>query len=201
MIALLIICIVIISADGHVNNNACYGNKNNVSCQEANLDVQYLLAISQDTPTIIYNWERDRSDLFAGFIMELSNIKAFYRNPLVISISYAQPESQISSALLRQFNVEALKLAAQGVTLIAASGDYGANCGDLCSASNQCGYAPYFPASSPYVTAVGATQVSIKIVYTNVICTLPFAYLMNFDWGFVFVLGSRATHSQARGGL
>ena len=140
-----------------MDDNACtIGN-----CAEVNLDVQYLMAVSQNTPTTIYNWEV-ASNLFAGFIIELSNTEALVANPLVISISFAQPESQISSALLHQFNVEALKLAAQGVTLIAASGDNGANCGDLCSASNQCGYSPYFPASSPYVTAVGATQVRIN---------------------------------------
>ena len=152
-----------------MDNNACVqiidGIKylNYANCVEVNLDVQYLMAVSQNTPTIIYNWEQG-DDLFAGFIIELSNIKAYYRNPLVISISYAQPESQISSALLHQFNVEALKLAAQGVTLVAASGDYGASCGIFCDAdySSQCRYTPLFPASSPYVTAVGATQVSNK---------------------------------------
>lgn len=51
-----------------------------------------------------------------------------------------------------RFNEEALKLSLQGVTIVASSGDFGPN------DKSQCGYLPYFPASSPYVVAVGATM-------------------------------------------
>ena len=77
----------------------------------------------------------------------------------------------MSADYLHSFNVEALKLAAQGVTIIASSGDNGVNCaGGLCgSGSPVCGYYPTFPASSPYVTAVGATQVRDLIVSVHII--------------------------------
>ena len=51
--------------------------------------------------------------------------------------------------------VQAQKLALRGVTILAASGDRGVS--DAQSAIS-CGYNPSFPASSPFVTAVGATQ-------------------------------------------
>jgi len=59
---------------------------------------------------------------------------------------------------MTSFNNEAMKLGLTGVTIIAAAGDDGvANYYSRQSAS-YCGYYPSFPASSPYVTAVGATQ-------------------------------------------
>lgn len=53
-----------------------------------------------------------------------------------------------------------------GVSLIAASGDNGANSADVARSISSCSlsYDPQFPASSPYVTAVGATQV-LKCIY------------------------------------
>jgi subtilase family serine protease len=46
-----------------------------------------------------------------------------------------------------------------GVTIVAASGDDGANSRDLRNKKGgTCGYIALFPACSPYVTAVGATQ-------------------------------------------
>jgi tripeptidyl-peptidase-1 len=72
-----------------------------------------------------------------------------------------------------QFNTEAMKLSVMGVTISVASGDFGANnYGCECSkdSSNSAsswtgtntwngeGYFPSFPATSPYVTAVGATM-------------------------------------------
>ncbi len=88
--------------------------------------------------------------------------------------------------MLSQFNTEALKLAAMGVTISVSSGDDGvANVGCACDRSKgvsvyNCacqansgksasswkgsnswsgfGYFPSFPATCPYVTAVGATM-------------------------------------------
>ena len=53
------------------------------------------------------------------------------------------------------FDVEIRKLGLQGVTVLAASGDSGVSGDDD---KPLCGYNPDFPASSPYVTSVGATQ-------------------------------------------
>ena len=54
------------------------------------------------------------------------------------------------------FNIAMLKLAAHGSTVVVSSGDDGVNSG---SRSICCsGYIPSFPATSPYVTAVGATM-------------------------------------------
>merc|ERR1719253_1066494 len=49
-----------------------------------------------------------------------------------------------------------MKLGAMGVSVFVSSGDDGvANFG--CTSASQCAYNPSYPATSPYVTAVGAT--------------------------------------------
>ena len=143
---------------GHVSNSACSPNIKN--CEEANLDVQYLMAISQVTPTTFYYW--NGTDIWESFLIDLASRRGTSTTPLVVSISYASLESDLSLTYLRSFNAEALKIAAQGGTIIAASGDNGVNCAaGFCTSSAVCGYFPSFPASSPLVTAVGATQVII----------------------------------------
>ena len=110
-------------AGGHVSDNACQNSLND--CAEANLDVQYLMAVCQSTPTNYYYWN-STTDYWEGFLIDLSN-RVTSATPLVVSISYGSREYYFSTSYLRSFNIEALKLAAQGVTLIASSGDDGAN--------------------------------------------------------------------------
>ena len=74
----------------------------------------------------------------------------------VISISYSIAEHFLSYFEVQIFDIEAMKLLVQGVTLLAAAGDSGVT-GDGYGYSS-CGYNPVFPASSIYVTAVGGTQ-------------------------------------------
>lgn len=58
------------------------------------------------------------------------------------------------------FDNEAMKLGLRGITLIAMSGDDGVAGHFARKDPNVCRYLPAFPASSPYVLAVGATTVS-----------------------------------------
>lgn len=76
--------------------------------------------------------------------------------PLVISISYSGYESAYSQENLDAWNTEAIKLGLQGVSIFAATGDAGVE--GPYKKPQYCGYGPQFPVSSPYVTAVGATQ-------------------------------------------
>ena len=58
-------------------------------------------------------------------------------------------------------NTELMKLCAMGVTVVVASGIDGASGPPYLNQSNKpvpCAYDPVFPASSPYVTSVGATM-------------------------------------------
>ncbi|HXS12693.1 MAG TPA: protease pro-enzyme activation domain-containing protein [Acidobacteriaceae bacterium] len=84
----------------------------------------------------------------------------------VISVSYGTCESLVSSTDLEQYNAILQQAAAQGQTIVVASGDSGATaCSPFSSSSGvsltqQQALAASFPASSPFVTAVGGTQLA-----------------------------------------
>ncbi|KAJ3496402.1 hypothetical protein NLG97_g2683 [Lecanicillium saksenae] len=79
--------------------------------------------------------------------------------PSVVSISYGVNEQLLSRDYAQHVCDVFGQLSARGVSVLAASGDAGP--GQSCQ-SNTCGKAtrflPAFPASCPYVTAVGATR-------------------------------------------
>jgi subtilase family serine protease len=53
-----------------------------------------------------------------------------------------------------------MKLGVMGVTILVSSGDDGAAGFHVKSGDMNCGYFPIFPATSPYVTVIGATKVT-----------------------------------------
>ncbi|KAI9653319.1 MAG: hypothetical protein M1821_007643 [Bathelium mastoideum] len=87
-----------------------------------------------------------------------------YKPTKVISISYGTPEASLPLNYVKRQCNEFMKLALQGVTFLVASGDSGVgskpdDSGCLSgSGQNATIYNPYYPASCPYVTAVGGTQ-------------------------------------------
>jgi tripeptidyl-peptidase I len=124
-------------------------------CIEANLHVQYLLAVSPDSPTTF--WYSDL-DGFSSWLVEVASSKD---PPLVININYFVEEPYVSGSELDAFNIQAIKLGAMGVTIVVPSGDDGAISRLVrTNGTSKCSYSPTFPASSPYVVAVGATSVS-----------------------------------------
>lgn len=142
---------------GNVNNSACNNPDN---CGEANLDVQYLMGMAQGANTTYYYTD----DWMFGFLDAVSDSDS---PSDVYSISYGGYESGIEYSYSSAFNNEAIKLGVMGSTILASSGDTGVG-GSLASKSTHyCGYNPQFPASSPYVTAVGATDVSRPCCYST----------------------------------
>ena len=91
-------------------------------CSEANLDVQYLMAISQNTPTTMWYQPPIGDDIFLSWIESVSSNPT---PPLVHSISYGALERDLPISYANAFNIEAIKLALQGVTIVASSGDDG----------------------------------------------------------------------------
>jgi len=137
---------------GHVSNFICNINPN--SCAEANLDVQYMLAMAPGSP-LEYSYDASTGPVFEDWIVGLS---ANPSPPVVNSISYGAPEPKIAASTLNSFNTEAMKLGVQGVSIFVSSGDDGAPGSGARGNAGGCGYEPSFPATSPYITAVGATQ-------------------------------------------
>eukprot|EP01038_Epipyxis_sp_PR26KG_P012461 gene12461-16714_t len=150
---------------GHAYNEACLFQEG-ARCQEANLDVQYIKAVAQNiSTTFIYV---DESDLWTKWLTSVAEMSS---PPSVISISYGNYEQDISTSYIRPFSIEAQKLAVQGVTILAASGDYGTAYFTPSTSTKTCGFYPIFPASNPFVTAVGGTEIdpqtSIEVAAFN----------------------------------
>lgn len=99
---------------GHVSDAVCVAKPE--TCMEANLDVQYMMAVCQNSPTT--NWYTDENS-FANWLLAVANNA---NPPSVISISYGASEEAVTRSELNAFNVQAIKLGAMGVTVLAASG-------------------------------------------------------------------------------
>jgi len=136
---------------GNNNADACYQDPD--SCGEANLDVLYIMGMAQNAETW-YWYSDDQSSTWTDWIYAVANDAD---SPLVHSISYGGYETDGDSEMMT-FSTEAKKLALRGMTIIVSSGDDGVSNFNVRKGSDYCGYNPSFPATSPYVTTVGATQ-------------------------------------------
>lgn len=134
---------------GPNDQNACKNDPNN--CGESLLDVEYLMAVAQNAPTTY--WSVDGSEDFTQWLVDVTNNA---NPPLVHSVSYGEVESNIADG--DRFNTAAQQLGVRGVTIVIASGDDGVANFPARQDPSKCGFNPSFPASSPFVTSVGATQ-------------------------------------------
>lgn len=90
-----------------------------------------------------------------------------FSSTLVISTSYSSNEADLTPAYERRQCAEYMKLGLQGISILYSSGDDGVagNTGDCLTADGSAtedggAFSPSFPGTCPYVTSVGATQVS-----------------------------------------
>jgi tripeptidyl-peptidase-1 len=140
---------------GQSSDSVC---KSNVElCAEPNIDLQYLMGISQVTPTTHW-YVGDDSNEVDAFVKWITDVADSSNPPLVHSFSYTADEATVSASSYNQFNLEAMKLGVQGVTIVVASGDDGVAGNRARNDAGRCGYNPSFPATSPYVLTVGGTQ-------------------------------------------
>lgn len=150
------------SYGNYTSNSQCVSDGN--KCIESNLDIQYIMGISQISPTTYWYTDSD----FSSWLYAVANTM---NPPLVLSISYGQSEQYTSYSELNTFNNEAIKLGAMGVSIFVASGDNGANSPYVqVNGVSSCGYSPSFPATCPYVTSVGATSVRMcRVIFYSVL--------------------------------
>lgn len=142
----------------------------NGTSQEANLDVQAILGISNPTPVKSYStggsppYNPDlgtTTDTNEPYLAWLNYILGLKDVPQVISTSYADDEQTVPIAYAQRVCQGFAQLGARGVSLLFASGDRGVGVNDTCVSNdgkNTTMFIPLFPASCPYVTAVGATH-------------------------------------------
>jgi len=153
-------------------------------CDEGNLDIQYISGLAQATTSIYWYVAGNASDPYTDWITDIVDATD---PPQSNSMSWGSDEGFMSASLMNAFNTEAMKLTSLGVTIMVSSGDDGV-AGDYCNYCNKkyaytftncpclansgsaksswkgsnswtgTGYWPSYPATSPYVTAVGATM-------------------------------------------
>lgn len=128
---------------------------------EGNLDVQYIMSIAANVSTTYWYTNGTRpypgggeNEDFVQWLMALSSSTDTL--PSVISVSYADEEFVIDPAFQHRVDVEFQKLGVQGAALFFGSGDDGVT-GDhgVCPGNK---FVAWWPASSPYVTAVGGME-------------------------------------------
>lgn len=140
---------------------------------EANLDQQYVLAVGFDTPVTEFSvgglgqlvpdgesptQEGNSNEPFLEWLIALSAMDNS-QIPNSISVSYGENEQEIPLTYATQVCNMFAQLGARGKSVMIASGDSGV--GSFCQANdgtNAPKFQPQFPASCPYVTAVGGVS-------------------------------------------
>jgi len=117
---------------------------------EAILDIEYIMGVGTLTPTWVFSSSAMGLDLIDWAL----NVTSFPNGPKVHSISWGSGESGFDPSTVNRTNIEFMKLATLGYSVLAASGDDGTGHTNVL----WCGtFDPTFPASSPYLTSVGGT--------------------------------------------
>lgn len=143
---------------------------------EADLDVEYAFSLSYPTPATFYTTggsppfepdDLEPTDSNEPYSEWLSYMLSIEDPPQTISTSYGDDEQTVPYSYAKRVCEDFAQLGARGVSIIFASGDGGVGDGDPDPATQECysndgrnvtEFIPGFPASCPYVTAVGALQ-------------------------------------------
>lgn len=136
--------------------------------EEANLDVQYAFSLTHPIPATFYSsageppfnpsidTPSNTNEPYAEFLEYVLNQD---NPPLVIATSYGDEEQTVPRAYASRICAQFAQLGARGVSIIFASGDAGV--GKTCVSNdgrNRKQFHTTFPATCPFVTAVGATE-------------------------------------------
>ena len=117
---------------------------------EASLDVEYIMSLGANITTWFWSMSTEHQSQ-EGFLAWLEQVANHTVVPSVFSVSYGDNEDSLSKAYMDRTNQEFQKQGVRGISILFASGDSGAGC-------HNGVFRPDYPASSPYVTAVGGTE-------------------------------------------
>lgn len=137
---------------------------------EGNLDVETMLGIAWPLPLTAFStggrnptFKPDSAtptDSDEPYLTWLSFVLGQSDLPQVISSSYGDDEQTVSESYAIAACQQFAQLGARGITILFSSGDNGVGTTGSCltnDGKNSSTFLPAFPASCPYVTAVGAT--------------------------------------------
>lgn len=137
---------------------------------EGNMDTEIMIGIAHPTPLTTYNvggrppFQADDFSTRNTNEPYLEWLHAMLAKPVlpqVISISYADDEQTVPFSYAKRVCEGFAQLGARGVTILVGSGDEGVGRDGKCFSNDESRretFLPKFPASCPYVTAVGSTR-------------------------------------------
>ncbi|KAK7053680.1 family S53 protease-like protein [Favolaschia claudopus] len=141
---------------------------------EANLDIQYTLGLVTGVPVQFLSVETPSTEVegvATAFLETSLYLEGLENPPSVVTTSYAPTETDFGESMTRRLCDSYMALSARGVSVLFASGDGGVRgTHDYRSIPGFCennDFLAIFPASCPWVTAVGATQGVHPEVSTN----------------------------------
>ena len=138
--------------------------------REANLDFQAIAGISKNTPIISYSTGGEPpfipdittpTNTNEPYLIWVNYLLAQKDLPKIVSTSYGDSEQTVPRSYAERVCKQFAQAGARGTTLFFSSGDSGLGGTDKCytnDGKNTYQFNPNFPASCPYVTAVGATM-------------------------------------------
>ena len=144
-----------------VNGGTCNQTTDEANIVEANLDIQYAVGINQKVPTTYYSTGgrppingggENTNEPYLDFLNYLLNLTDADL-PTTVSISYGDSEGTVPLSYAQSVCNLFAQVGARGVSILAASGDGGADCG---TSNGSDILVPIFPGGCPYITAVGA---------------------------------------------
>ncbi|KAH8832840.1 peptidase S8/S53 domain-containing protein [Flagelloscypha sp. PMI_526] len=145
------------------------GGKDDQSDPGANLDIQYTVGLTYPTPNIYYSTggsppfnpdsqtPTNTNEPYEAFLLFLLNQTTI---PQVLTTSYGDDEQTVPQDYAERVCALFAQLGALGTTVFFSSGDFGVGGGDCKTndGTNKVLFQPAFPASCPWVTAVGGTS-------------------------------------------
>ncbi|CAF1292251.1 unnamed protein product [Didymodactylos carnosus] len=122
---------------------------------ETTLDMEYMAAMGAGIVTDYISSKNDEVS-FTPFFTKLALLESDKRNivPLVYSISYGLDSKEAGLKIVRMNDIQFMKLGVSGKTVFVSAGDDGVSSSKGCTKR----FIAVYPASSPYITSVGATQ-------------------------------------------
>ncbi|KAJ7872047.1 tripeptidyl peptidase A [Mycena leptocephala] len=169
----------LVTINGGINNQTL-----SEAGEEANLDTQFAFGLAYPTPGTFWStggrppWNPDNHtpiDTNEPYLDWLDYILRSDHIPQTISTSYGDDEQTVPFSYASRVCKRFAELGCRGVSVLFASGDGGVGDGNPNLATQECRtndrkharrFIPAFPASCPYVTAVGGTM-SIPEVAAN----------------------------------
>jgi tripeptidyl-peptidase-1 len=140
------------ACDVKVTVDHLIGENGNGTSSEANLDIEVIRGVSPGIALTVIN---SKEYSLLDWMVQINSLD---EPPWVHSLSYGGDERQYDSAdYMLACNIQLMKVGVRGVSVFAASGDFGV-CGREDCGPRPIRFQPDFPASSPFVTSVGGTD-------------------------------------------